>query len=79
MILGLKKWVGMFHNFIEVDYKLILTWMGSGSMVLLNKFGFNILEYEIWKIILLDALTGISLVVAISYTIARWRKLNKKK
>ena len=69
----------MFHNFIEVDLKLILTWMGTGSMVMLNKFfGFNIQNYEFWTVFIIDSLTVLSLVVALGYTIARWRKLNKK-
>ena len=71
-----KFFVDMFNEFITTDAKLLLTWAGSMVMVLLNLQSLE--EYELWKVIALDALTALSLIVAIGYTIARWVNLWRK-
>ena len=67
----------MLLHFIESDAKLITAWIGAAIMAMLNKFGFAVQDYELWKIIALDILTGVSLLVAIGYTITRWARLIK--
>lgn len=72
------KKLQMLLHFIETDSKLIMTWIGSAGMVIGNMLGFNIQEYELWKIIALDILTALSLMVAMGYTLYRWRRLAKQ-
>lgn len=69
--------MNMILEFFQTDTRLSVAWVSSGVAVVVQKFGFNILEYELWKIIAMDILTFTLLIITIMYTIKKWRRLNK--
>ena len=66
-------------HFIQTEVKLLLTWLGTGVIVLVNKTGLFFSEYEIWRTYIIDILTILSLIVAIGYTFTRWLRLIREK
>ena len=69
----------MVSEWLNTDLKLFLSWGSSAIMVLLNKLGVEFFEEnEIWKTVIMDALTVLLIVISIVYTTIKIIKLIKQ-